>query len=102
MPTKKYPARDSQGLQLVLPATSANLGPAFDAAALAFNLYLRIDARRSDQFSIRATGRDPEICGTTRDHLILNTYRNVLSASGKREIPLSLDLRNEIPIGKGC
>ncbi len=30
--------------RLVLPATSANLGPGFDAAALAMTLYLTVDA----------------------------------------------------------
>ena len=39
--------RDS--VELVLPATSANLGPAFDAAALAFNLFLRVKARAAQR-----------------------------------------------------
>ena len=46
---------------LLSPATSANLGPAFDAAALALDLYITIDARPAREFSIRATGRDLEI-----------------------------------------
>jgi homoserine kinase len=36
------------------------------------------------------------------DHLILNTYREVLEAEKKEVIPLSLRVRNDIPIGKGC
>ena len=42
-------------LRLALPATSANLGPAFDAAALAMGFYIKIDARPADEFSIKAT-----------------------------------------------
>jgi len=89
-------------LRLSLPATSANLGPAFDAAALAMDFYIEIDARPSDGFSITATGRDPEICGKLDDHLILSTYREVLRAAGKPVTPLSLRIVNDIPIGKGC
>lgn len=89
-------------LHLALPATSANLGPAFDAAALAMDLYITIDARPAPDFSIRATGRDPEICQALENHLILTTYREILQARGAEIIPLFLRIRNDIPIGKGC
>ncbi len=89
-------------LRLALPATSANLGPAFDAAALAMDFYINIDASPADEFLINATGRDSEICANLDDHLILNTYREVLEAAGRPALPLSLKVANEIPIGKGC
>ena len=89
-------------LRLALPATSANLGPAFDAAALAMDFHIKVDARASEEFSITASGRDREICGQLENHLILNTYREVLQAADSRVIPLSLRIANEIPIGKGC
>jgi homoserine kinase len=92
----------SQRLQLSLPATSANLGPAFDAAALAMNFYIKIDAREAKEFSIDAKGRDSNICGEVENHLILNTYREVLEAAGREVVPLSLRIDNDIPIGKGC
>jgi homoserine kinase len=85
-----------------LPATSANLGPAFDAAALALDLSLRIRADKANEDSITATGRDPEICGRVENHLILTTYKEVLAAEGKQLIPLALKIRNEFPIGRGC
>src|SRR5216683_568912 len=100
--SKKNTARRHRPLQLRLPATSANLGPAFDAAALALDLYLKLDARPAADFSITASGRDREICERLQDHLILNTYREVLCAQGREVTPLSLRIQNEIPIGKGC
>ncbi len=89
-------------LHLALPATSANLGPAFDAAALAMNLHITIDARRANNFSITATGRDQEICQAMENHLILATYREILESADEKVIPLSLRIKNEIPIGRGC
>jgi len=89
-------------LRLALPATSANLGPAFDAAALAMDFYIKIDARAADEFSITATGRDRAICRKLENHLILNTYREVLEAAGQPPVPLALKIANDIPIGKGC
>ncbi len=94
--------RANSPLDLVLPATSANLGPAFDAAALAFGLFLKIRATPADEFSITARGRDAEICSRVENHLILTTYREVLQDAGKPVRRLALHIANEIPIGKGC
>ena len=100
---KKKSDRPRDSLYLALPATAANLGPAFDAAALALNLYIKIDASQADIFSIDACGRDKEICGVANEqHLILKTYREILESNGKDIIPLALRIRNDIPIGKGC
>jgi homoserine kinase len=63
---------------------------------------IRLDARPSDEFLITATGRDRETCERVPDHLILNTYREVLASAGRPVTPLSLKIANDIPIGKGC
>jgi homoserine kinase len=99
MPSK---TRIPKQFRISLPATSANLGPAFDAAALAMDFYIKIDAHLAKGFSITATGRDREICGALENHLILHTYCEVLEASGQHPTPLSLGVANDIPIGKGC
>ena len=101
MPKKKT-SPSPAALHLALPATSANLGPAFDAAALAMDLYITVDARPARSFSIAATGRDQEICQRLENHLILNTYTEILEAQGAEVTPLSLRIKNDIPIGKGC
>ena len=93
---------NSQSVRLALPATSANLGPAFDAAALAMDFYIKIKAQAAERFSIAAAGRDEDICGNLENHLIVTTYREVLKASGREVTPLSLQIDNDIPIGKGC
>jgi homoserine kinase len=84
-----------------LPATSANLGPAFDAAALALDLTLRVGATKAKKFSIVATGRDSAICSRVENHLILTTYQEVLESETKTVSPLALSIANEFPIGKG-
>ena len=67
---------DARGSRLRLPATSANLGPGFDAVAVALDFYLETRGRtRAREFSIAATGRDAERCGRLEDNLILETYK---------------------------
>jgi len=89
-------------IQLTLPATSANLGPAFDAAALAFSMFLKVRAKSANEFSVAAGGRDADICGRVENHLILTTYREVLQSENRPVLPLALRIDNGIPIGKGC
>ena len=91
------------GVSLRLPATSANLGPGFDALALALALYLEVDAAAAAEFSIRASGRSPEVCSALEGNLLLDTYRDVWSRHGHGAAPaLALTVRNEIPLGMGC
>src|SRR5258708_1438742 len=87
--------------KISLPATSANLGPAFDAAALALDLTLQVRAGKAKKFSIVATGRDSGICSRVENHLVLTTYKEVLEAEKKAVAPLALNIENEFPIGKG-
>jgi homoserine kinase len=89
-------------IKLKLPATSANLGPGFDALGLAMDFALHVDAREAEAFSITATGRNVAQCGDVADSLVLETYRNLLTGQGIDPAPLHLDLHNEIPLGMGC
>jgi homoserine kinase len=89
-------------IRLRLPATSANLGPGFDAAAVALDFYLEIEAERAAKFSIAATGRDWEHCSEVEDNLVLGIYRNLLESNGKPVVPLAIRMTNGIPLGMGC
>ena len=88
-------------IEIVLPATSANLGPAFDAAAIAMRLHYTVRAKESDEFTIAARGRDSAICGTVERNLVLETYAEVFADCDKTCVPLAIEVDNEIPIGKG-
>ena len=87
---------------LRLPATSANLGPGFDALGLAMDFALHVDAVEATETTIRATGRNVETVERMDDSLVLETYRSVLRERGVRAPELQLTLRNEIPLGMGC
>ncbi len=89
-------------IHLRLPATSANLGPAFDTAAVALDLHLEVAAEPAETFSISAQGRDAQVCGKVEGNLILEIYRRVLAENNRPMQPLHLDVKNEIPLGMGC
>jgi homoserine kinase len=89
-------------LRLRLPATSANLGPGFDAAAIAYDFFLEIEAMPATEFSIDATGRDADRCGRVEDNLILEIYKSLLIKNGRPVTPLAIRMKNGIPLGMGC
>ena len=85
-------------MRLRLPATSANLGPGFDAVGLAMRLYLEVEAEAAEEFSLAATGRDAELVGSLERNLMVETYR-ALAPGGPA---LTLRIENGIPLGMGC
>ena len=89
-------------LKLRLPASSANLGPGFDAAAVALDFYLEIEAEPAAEFSIQATGHNSEHIARLEDNLVLEIYKRLLVENGRTVIPLVIQMNNEIPLGMGC
>jgi homoserine kinase len=89
-------------IRVRLPATSANLGPGFDTAAVALDFYLTVEAEPEHEFSIAATGRDAARCGALEDNLVIELYRSLLEREGREAKPLAIRMENEIPLGMGC
>jgi homoserine kinase len=84
-----------------VPASSANLGPGFDALGLALAIYLECRYRRSPSLAISAHGRDAEMISTGEDNLIWQTALQVAEDTGGKLSPIELEINNDIPIGKG-
>jgi len=84
-----------------VPASSANLGPGFDAIGLALDLHLTCSFRRAERLCISARGVDA--CGIPNDesNLIWRTALTVASDVGGKLPPICLDIDNAIPLGKG-
>jgi homoserine kinase len=84
-----------------VPASSANLGPGFDSLGLALGVYLTCRFRRSDTLSIQAEGRDAQLISTGPDNLIWQTAVAVGAGLSSPMPPIDLEIRNDIPLGKG-
>ena len=84
-----------------VPASSANLGPGFDTLALALRLHLDCRFRRADALRITAEGRDTGSIPLDESNLIWQTALAVAKAQNKELPPIELEIRNEIPVGKG-
>jgi homoserine kinase len=86
---------------LRVPASSANLGPGFDSLGLALGIYLECRFRAADRLTIAASGRDAELIPPNEDNLIWQTALAVAQDVGEKLPPVEIEIRNDIPIGKG-
>jgi homoserine kinase len=84
-----------------VPASSANLGPGFDALGLALDLYLVCRFRPSESLSIRVCGRDSGLISRGEDNLIWQTALRVAADTAQSMPPIEMEIANDIPIGKG-
>ncbi len=88
-------------LNLRVPASSANLGPGFDSLGLALAIYLECRFRQSPELAIRAAGRDACAIPLDDTNLIWRTAQAVAADVGGTLPPIELEIRNDIPLGKG-
>ena len=87
--------------KLRVPASSANLGPAFDALALALGVYLECRFRPADQLAIHVAGRDADSISSGEDNLIWQTAVRIAGDLKRTMPPIELHISNSIPLGKG-
>jgi homoserine kinase len=87
--------------QLRVPASSANLGPGFDALGLGLGIYLNCRFRPSSKLEIRVSGRDAELISAGEDNLIWQTALRTAKDVGRPMPPIELEIDNAIPLGKG-
>jgi len=84
------------------PATSANLGPGFDALGLALSLYDDVDAWVSESgLSIEISGESAELAGAGEDHLVVRAMRAAFDVTGGQPPGIGLRCMNRIPHGRG-
>ncbi|MGA7363396.1 MAG: homoserine kinase [Candidatus Dormiibacterota bacterium] len=90
-------------LRVVVPATSANLGCAFDCAALAINLRLTVEATRisTPGFQVTCGGEGSAELPRDESNLVARGISRLAAWSGSPTPGLGLKLHSEIPVGVG-
>ena len=93
----------SEGVVRVrVPATSANLGPGFDALGLALTLHDDVEARiLPSGLSIEVSGEGEDLAGTGEQHLVVRAMRVAFAVTGGQPPGFGLRCVNRIPHGRG-
>jgi homoserine kinase len=85
-----------------VPATSANLGPGFDALGLALTLYDEVEARVcASGLSIEISGEGAGLADVGEEHLVVRAMRVAFAITGGQPPGIGLRCVNQIPHGRG-
>lgn len=89
------------GAAVLVPATSANLGPGFDSFGLALDLHNRFEAELADQWHISIEGQGIQSLSTGTDNVVLRAMARAFLEAGHPELRARIGCVNRIPLGSG-
>ena len=84
-----------------IPATSANLGPGFDALGLALALYNDVEAHESDGVTVIVEGEGAGQLSTGADNVVARGVRLAFDGAGRPFKGVALRCTNRIPPARG-
>jgi homoserine kinase len=90
-----------QPIHVRAPATSANLGPAFDAAGVALDWWDELEVRPAPADGTQISGEQAELLPTGPDNLVRVAMRRLAEAAGVPLPPLHLTVVKGFPLGRG-
>ena len=80
-----------------MPATSANLGPGFDALGLALALHNEVEAEEADRTVVRVDGEGAGRLATTDKNVVARGVRMAFEAAGRPFKGVALTCVNRVP-----
>ena len=84
-----------------IPASTANLGPGFDAIGMALSLYEWIEVSIVDQTEVRLYGDGMEGIPTDESNLVYKIVQYVFEQAGYNEQPVKISMLSDIPLTRG-
>ncbi|MBQ9988998.1 MAG: homoserine kinase [Clostridia bacterium] len=84
-----------------VPATSANMGPGFDALGMAVTLYNELTAVRADAVSVEIEGQGAASLPRDEHNLVYQSYVFAMERFGHVPVPLFIKQTNHIPSARG-
>ena len=88
-------------ISIRVPATSANLGPGFDALGLALDLWNETILTPADEFGLTITGEGADRLTSGRNNLIVRAAQKLADHAGKPLPPFHAECINAIPLSSG-
>lgn len=86
---------------VLVPATSANLGPGFDSFGLALDLHNRFEASLADDWSVVVEGEGVDVLRTDSGNRVATAMARAFEALGRPELRAAIGCVNRIALGNG-
>jgi homoserine kinase len=84
-----------------VPASSANLGPGFDALGLALALHNEIEAREADRVTVTIVGEGADQLASSERNVVVRAVRAAYEAAGRPFRGCEVACVNRIPLARG-
>ncbi len=89
------------GASVLVPATSANLGPGFDSFGLALELHNRFEAELADEWSVDVAGEGAGSLRTDAGNVVAVAMAHAFAEAGRPELKAAIGCLNRVPTGSG-
>lgn len=87
--------------RITVPASSANIGPAFDSAGLALNLYLTLQVTEADNWEFEHLSTSLPEPTSYEDHFIYKAAKKIADQYDKQLPPCNVKMESDIPLARG-
>lgn len=96
-----FPMCEHIGVEIEVPASTANLGPGFDSIGMALNRFLRIRVYPAERTELELIG--PHLQGVPQDsrNFLLQVVEEACRSVGKTAPPLHMQVKSDIPLMRG-
>ena len=89
------------GAAVLVPASSANLGPGYDSFGLALDLHNRFEAQLAQEWSVSVAGEGAGVLLTGAKNRVAAAMALAFDEAGKPDLRARIDCVNGIPLGNG-
>ncbi|MED4585535.1 homoserine kinase [Brevibacillus choshinensis] len=88
-------------VRVTIPASTANLGPGFDALGLAFQLYSVVEMKRSEQTTIELVGKELQGTPADKSNLLYQVAAQLFEKAGLPAPELAIRASSDAPLTRG-
>lgn len=87
--------------QVVVPATSANMGPGFDCLGIALELFNTFTVEEAPGFSMEIRGQGQNSLPRNTNNLVYRAMEKIFIRLNRKAPPVKITCLNEIPLARG-
>ncbi|GAA4705272.1 homoserine kinase [Brevibacillus fulvus] len=88
-------------VRVIVPASTANLGPGFDTLGMAFQLYTTIELRYAEKTEIRMNGPELDKLPTDKSNLLYQIAAQLFAEAGRPAPELLFEVESTVPLTRG-
>lgn len=88
-------------MKILVPATSANLGPGFDCLGISLKLYNSVEIQKSSLLSISVSGEGSENIALKKHNMFVNIFYEIYKQLTGKKDHFRFIFENNIPLSRG-